>query len=212
MPNLKKADIVRRLGFPLESLEFRGQCYDCGPGNFKVCALTQRPSRFCFTLRPIGSRGKVTISPSSFYLLKRHHPDLYIQLERGRLFLQLQAGMESRDLQQAKLQKRLGETQKKLGTLRAEARRRVYSYRAEHRRGAMPELLENLKLLLQRKEPEFTEQGSAMLFYEQAVVDLEKELLAPAAIQAPARTPAFKTPAATSIKERKFQPVPEIEF
>jgi hypothetical protein len=151
----------------------------------------------------------VTIGPASFYLLKRHNPDLYIQLERGRLFLQLQTEMESRDMRKTSLQKRLGDTQKKLGALRMEARQRVYSYRAEHRRGELPEILANLKFLLERKQPEFTEHDSAMLFYESYIVDLEKELL-----RAPAVTPpAAPTPAApTAIKARKFQPVLEIDF
>lgn len=209
MPNLKKADIVRRLGFPLELLEFRGQCYDLGPDLTKICALSQRPTRFCFTLKPLGGKGKVTIGPASFFLLKRHNPDLYIQLERGRLFLQIFTEAEARDLRQGSLQKRLGQTQKKFGALRMEARNRVYAWRAEHRRGELPRILANLKFLLARKQPEFTEHDSAMLWYEQSIVDLENELLAaPSAGPTPATTPVR----IKEVKPRTFRPVPEIEF
>ncbi len=212
MTNLSRAEIIKRLGMAPDQWVFRGQCYDCGEGNHRVCALTQKDSRFCFTLKPKVGKGKVTIGPASFYLLKRYAPELYLQLERGRHWLQLMVEAEASDMRKESMRRTLHQTQKKLSTVRNTARKQIAAWRAANRRGELPEILASLRLMMERKKPEFHEEQTETLWCEQSILELEQTLLqAPVVETVPeVHVPRAAPPVPTAT--RSFDPIPEIDF
>jgi hypothetical protein len=204
MGNLSKSEIIKRLGMAPDLWEFRGQCYDCGTGNSRVCALTQQGTRFCFTLKPKVGKGKANIGPASFFLLKRHAPDLYMQLERGRHWLQLMVEAEKASIRSTSFRRRVTETRDRFTAVRQIARKRVGAYRAVCPHGELPAQLMLIRTLLDRKIPAFQNDETARLWFEQAILELEHELLVThsyAEKSAPAPAPV-----------RSFKPVPEISF
>lgn len=211
MANLSEDEIIRRLGMAPDQWEFRGQCYDCGEGNFRICALTQKETRFCFTLKPKdGRKGKATIGPDSFYLLKRHAPKLYLQLERGRLWLQVMVEAADADIKKNTLRKRLGESRKRLTSLRRDARSHISAWRSVNRRGALPETLENLRLLLERKAPVFEDAETERLWCEQNIIEFERQLLQTKPADDLRVQPQM--PDVPEVIAGLLPPIPEIEF
>ena len=204
MGNLSKAEIIKRLGMAPDLWEFRGQCYDVGNGNSRVCALTQQPTRFCFTLKPKVGKGKANIGPAAFYLLKRHAPSLYMQLERGRHWLQLMVEAEKASIRSTSFRRRVIDTRDKMVAVRQIARKRLADYRALRPHGVLPAALQPLRTLLDRKPPAFMNDETARLWFENAILDLEQELLRTAHVEKPAPVPVARA--------SSFAPVPEIHF
>ena len=221
MAMLSKAEIIKRLGMAPELFEFRGQCYDAGEGHAMNCAITQRPTRYCFTLKARdGRKGRVTIGPASFFMLKKYAPKLYMQLERGRQFLILMNENVQRQRGEAALRKSMSDNNRKLNSLRNNARNAVAAWREANRRGELPEILANLKLLMQRRKPDLADAEAERLWVEQNILEIETLMLqmTPEPAPAPVTTavavapPTPEAPVAAPQPRRAFSPVPEIEF
>jgi hypothetical protein len=177
MERMTKALITARLGRPPEDWDFRGQCYDVGEGRVTTCILTQKEIRFAFTLKPKGGgKGRVIIGPHAFHHFRNLANDLLIKLEAGRQFLQVFVEAERSDMKKAALVRRQQQTEKKLVSLKVEARKRLKAYRASFRRGALPEYMAGLKALMERPMPTFDADASKELWFEQTANALEQQL------------------------------------
>lgn len=231
MNRLSKAQITARLGREPEAWDFRGQCFDVGEGLTKVCALTEQPTRFCFTLKPILGKGRVVIGPSAFIHLRRFAPALFLKLERGRQFLQVAVEAEQADAVNAAIARRVQQSEKKLVSLKIEARKRIRAYRTTIRKGELPAYLAALRTLLERPEPKFGTSDARILWCDQSTTDFEQELLqsksdgSPVTNQLAVTTPLPPSPAIPKqnrVRHPKpqekpaettlFAPIPEIEF
>jgi hypothetical protein len=202
MAALRIEDLIRRMGMAPELWDFRGQCYDCGEGNSRTCAITQEPARFCFTLKPKdGGKGRLTIGPASFSILRRFAPELYLKLEGGRHFLQIMADAEAADLRKNSMVRKRLVTFKRLVDLRHAAKKRIRSWRMSNHGQDIPAILEGLQAMLGAKQPEFHNVEAETRWAEQRILELERELLVHDAV------PDILTASAVSP-----QGVPEIEF
>lgn len=180
------------------------------------CALTLKPTRFCFTLKPRdGGKGKVTIGPSAFETIKRVAPALYVKLERGRHFLHMMADAEASDLKKHAMLRRRTTVQRKLVDLRYEAKKRIRNWRMAHRGEQIPEALAALQLLIGKKQPELTGPEAETQWAEQGILELEEALLtAPVVEDAPMPTelPAPLVEGSQAASLPALKPIPMLEF
>lgn len=211
MATLRIEQIIQRLGMHPSEWDFRGQCYDCGEGNYRTCALTLKPTRFCYTLKPKdGRKGKATIGPAAFYLLRLCSPELYIKLNAGRLWLTTMVEAAEADLRRHSMLKKRTATQKRLVGLRTEAKKRIKAYRLHHKEGELPESLEALRLLIGKKHPDLHDPEAETLWAEQSALELEQHLLTSPAEDEQPPSAAHEPPFV--VLPNILPPLPEIVF
>jgi hypothetical protein len=201
MENLSRTEITNRLGKEPEHWDFFGQVYSTPEVSARMCALTHKLTRTCFTIKPKSGKGRLTISAEAIVLFERWNPDRYVKLHTGLQFLQVHdRAVEDSFTEQAAL-KRMRESEKKFKAVKHAARGRIDRYRQTIKKGALPEYLQAMKDLLQRPSPYFQSDAARALWFDQNTVAIEKTLFA-----APPEQPATPEPVSA------FNPVPEIDF
>ena len=201
MAALRIEELIRRMGMAPELWDFRGQCYDCGDGNHRTCAITQKPTRFCFTLKPRdGGKGRLTIGPASFSILRRFAPELYLKLEGGRHFLRIMAEAEASDFRKSGMVRKRRATFERLVDLRQAARKRIHNWRTNNQGQRIPAVLEALRIMMGTKPPERLDPEAETRWAEQRILELEQELLMAAPLES------------IPVPTNALQPVMEIEF
>jgi hypothetical protein len=233
MERMSKAQMIARLGRAPQEWDFHGQCFDAGEGKSVTCVVTEKPTRFAFTLKPKhGGKGRVYVGPSALSLFRRYAPELFVKLEAGRTFLQISVNAERRHMVEASLIKRVATTEKRFVRLKMDARSRLKAYRMQIRQGELPEYLQAVRALLQRPEPKFDTPEAKALWCEQNATELEAQLLQSQhdgrpVEQAPVFAPLPETTVPEPVVKRRvvrrektaavpqvsaFTPIPEIEF
>jgi hypothetical protein len=165
---LTHEEIGKRLGRSPEEWTFKGQCFDVGRGNHKVCMLTQANIQYVFTLKTKDNTAKAQIGVGAFAFLKRWNPDLWTKLEVSRQWLMLQVEGERRDKQAVSVRRTKKAAEKTFKILYKEAQGLLRKYRSITKKEWLPEALFNLDVIVERERPAFkTEQLEADWYQEQ---------------------------------------------
>lgn len=215
---LSHSEITSRLGQEPERWTFLGQCYDAGEGNYRVCAVTLKETRVCFTLKlKSGAKGRMTVSPEAFTSFERWNPDLYVKLKAGLMFLELRKPAIAADIASAEVRRRVAASQAKYDTVRREARSRIQKYRQDNRRAKLPEYLEAMRLLLQQTGHYFEKEESRVLSLDQKTVEIEKVLITARSQDAPEAPQSKPTPAPVAVlvsipAGMELPDIPELPF